>query len=93
MKTEQTIQERLASPEVLRKIKDWLRRNKHESRLALARYVCEELVLKDPRGKSRLAGVQKALRVLEDQLRVHIYAAHFGAEDQAQNRPIEEKRS
>lgn len=65
MKTQQTIQERLANPEVTKKVRDWLKRNKHESRLALARYVCEELVLKDPRGKARLAGVQKALRVLE----------------------------
>jgi hypothetical protein len=31
----------------------------------LARYLCEELELKDQRGKPRLAGVQKALRVLE----------------------------
>lgn len=65
MKTNQTIQERLASPEVIRKIRDWLRRNKHERRLALARYLCKELALKDPCGNPRLAGVQKALRVLE----------------------------
>jgi hypothetical protein len=65
MKTNQTIQEQLASPEVVREIRDWLKSNKHKSRLALARYVCEELALKDPRGKARLAGVQKALRVLE----------------------------
>jgi hypothetical protein len=65
MKTHQTIQEQLASPEVVRKIRDWLGRNKHERRLALARYLCEELGLNDPRGKARLAGVQKALRVLE----------------------------
>ena len=65
MKTHQTIQEQLASPQVVRKIRDWLGRNKHERRLALARYLCEELALKDARGKPRLAGVQKALRVLE----------------------------
>lgn len=65
MKNTQTIQEQLASPEVVRKIRDWLGRNKHERRLALARHLCEELALKDPRGKLRLAGVQKALRVLE----------------------------
>ena len=65
MNTNQTIQEQLASPEVVRKIRDWLGRNKHGRRLALARHVCEELALKDPRGKPRLAGVQKALRVLE----------------------------
>ena len=67
MKTQQTIQERLASPEVVSKIRDWLKRNKHESRLALAEHLCKELALKDPRGKLRLAGVQKALRVLEAQ--------------------------
>ena len=65
MKTQQTIQERLASPEVVTKIRDWLKRNKHEARFALAKDVCKELALKDPRGKPRLAGVQKALRVLE----------------------------
>lgn len=65
MRTQQTIQERLASPEVVAKIRDWLRRNKHESRFALAKHLCKELALKDPRGKPRLAGVQKALRVLE----------------------------
>ena len=65
MKINQTIQERLASPEVVGKIRDWLKRNKHESRLALAEHLCKELALKDPRGKPRLAGVQKALRVLE----------------------------
>src|SRR3990170_2463325 len=64
MKINQTIQERLASPEVVGKIRDWLKRNKHESRLALAEHLCKELALKDPRGKLRLAGVQKALRVL-----------------------------
>ena len=66
MKTNQTIQEHLASPEVVSKIRDWLGRNKHKRRLALARHLCEELGLKDPFGKLRLAGVQKALRVLED---------------------------
>ena len=65
MKTNQTIQEHLASPEVVRKIRDWLGRNKHEGRFALARHLCEELALKDACGKPRLAGVQKALRLLE----------------------------
>ncbi len=65
MKTNQTIQEHLASPEVVRKIRDWLGRNKQGSRFALARHLCEELALKDACGKPRLAGVQKALRLLE----------------------------
>lgn len=65
MKTQQTIQERLASPTVVSTIRDWLKRSKQEPRLALAKYLCQELGLKDPRGKPRLAGVQKALRVLE----------------------------
>jgi hypothetical protein len=65
MKTNQTIQERLASPEVAKKIRDWLRRNKHGARFTLAKHLCKELALKDPCGKPRLAGVQKALRVLE----------------------------
>ncbi len=66
MKTHQTIQEQLASPEVVSKIRDWLAGNKRKRRLALARHLCEELELKDWRGKPRLAGVQKALRVLEE---------------------------
>lgn len=65
MKSKQTIQEHLASPAVAKKIRDWLKRNKHEARFALAGHLCKELALKDPRGKPRLAGVQKALRVLE----------------------------
>lgn len=65
MKTHQTIQEHLASPEVVTKIRDWLRRNKDGTRFALAKHLCNELALKDPRGQARLAGVQKALRVLE----------------------------
>lgn len=42
-----------------------LARFKDGSRGALARYLCDELGLLDPRGQRRLAGVQKALRVLE----------------------------
>jgi hypothetical protein len=65
MNTNQTIQEHLASPDVVRRINNWLGRNKQGSRFALAQHLCEELPLKDPCGKPRLAGVQKALRVLE----------------------------
>src|SRR3972149_6969272 len=65
MKTNQTIQEHLASPQVVSMIRDWLGRNKDKGRFALARHLCAELALKDPCGKPRVAGVQKALRVLE----------------------------
>ena len=65
MITNQTIQEQLANPQTAKKIRDWLKRNKHETRFALAEHLCKELGLKDPQGKPRLAGVQKALRVLE----------------------------
>src|SRR3972149_8545864 len=65
MKSNQTIQEHLASAEVAKKIRDWLKRNKHGARFALAEHLCKELARKDPRGQPRLAGVQKALRVLE----------------------------
>lgn len=65
MTTQQTIQEQLASPEVKRQIRDWLQSNKQGARFALAKHLCEELALTDARGKPRLAGVQKALRVLE----------------------------
>jgi hypothetical protein len=46
-------------------VRKWLHNNKGKGRLALARHLCEELDLKDRSGKPRLAGVQKALRVLE----------------------------
>lgn len=83
MKTNETIQERLASPEVVTKIRDWLRGNKHGTRFALANHLCNELALKDPRGQPRLAGVQKALRVLETKgywrlpKRCGVYAARW----------------
>jgi hypothetical protein len=65
MKKRQTIQEQLSSPEVVAMVRHWLRKNKCEGRRALARHLCEELDLKDRWGEPRLAGVQKALRVLE----------------------------
>jgi hypothetical protein len=65
MKNRQTIQEQLSNPEVVAMVRQWLRKNKCEGRRALARHLCEELNLKDRGGKPRLAGVQKALRVLE----------------------------
>lgn len=65
MKTTQTVQEQLSSPPVVSKVKEWMRENKNKGRLALAQYVCRALGLRDHLGKPRLAGVQKALRVLE----------------------------
>src|SRR3990170_3842337 len=65
MKTSNTIQERLANAEVAELVKNWLGRNKEKGRLALTRYVCEALDLRDHRGRLRVAGAQKALRVLE----------------------------
>jgi len=62
-----TIQEQLSSPDVVAIVRDWLRKNKNECRRALARYVCNQLDLYDYKGEARLAGVQKALRVLEVQ--------------------------
>ncbi len=68
MKTRQTIQEQLSSPDVVAMVKDWLEKNKQQGRRALARHLCQELDLNDSHtGKPRLAGVQKALRVLESQ--------------------------
>ena len=68
MKTRQTIQEQLSSPDVVAMVKDWLQKNKQQGRRALARHLCQELDLNDSHtGKPRLAGVQKALRVLESQ--------------------------
>ena len=64
MKTAQTVQEQLSSPKGVVKAKEWLRENKGKGRLALAQYLCRALDLHDHLGKPRLAGVQKALRVL-----------------------------
>jgi hypothetical protein len=50
IKTNQTIQEQMASPEVVRETRDWLRMNKQGSRIALAKHWCNEQPLKDPRG-------------------------------------------
>ncbi len=65
MEHTRTIQERLSCPEVVVSVGRWLRTIKDGTRLALAQYLCEELDLRDGVGKPRLAGVQKALRVLE----------------------------
>jgi hypothetical protein len=65
MNTIRTIQEQLSSPKVVVKVRDWLREHKGQGRLALTRYVCQKLDLRDRLGNPRLAGVQKALRVLE----------------------------
>jgi len=65
MRATATIQEQLSSPKVITRVRNWLRKNKSKARYALARYLCDELELRDRMGKSRVAGVQKALRVLE----------------------------
>ena len=68
MITIQTIQEQLSSSEGVAIVTDWLQRNKQQGRRALARHLCQALDLNDAHtGKPRLAGVQKALRVLESQ--------------------------
>ena len=64
MEQTQTIQERLSRPAVVATVREWLKEHPRGTRLALARYVCEMLGLRDPRGEPRLAGVQKALRTL-----------------------------
>jgi hypothetical protein len=65
MDTTGTIQERLAKAGSVELVNSWLKAHKGESRLALARHVCGTLDLKDARGKPRLGGTLKALRVLE----------------------------
>lgn len=65
MEKAQTLQESLSSQQGIAVVEEGLGRLSGGSRLALARYVCEELELRDARGQPRLAGVQKALRVLE----------------------------
>ena len=65
MHTTSTIQERLAGPDAVAWVKDWLSENQGQSRQALARYVCEAFDLKDARGALRTGGALKALRVLE----------------------------
>ena len=66
METTRTIQEELSQPEVVTKVRRWLSKNENGSRGALATKLCKELDLRDRRGKLRLAGAQKALRVLEE---------------------------
>lgn len=46
-------------------VKDWVRENRGKNRMALARYVCKALDLKDARGLLRTGGTLKALRELE----------------------------
>jgi hypothetical protein len=65
MHTTSTIQERLAEPDAIELIQSWLKGNPEQSRVELARHVCEAFDLKDARGKSRIGGTLKALRVLE----------------------------
>jgi hypothetical protein len=65
MDTTGTIQERLARVESVELVKAWLKAQRGKSRLALARYICEALDLRDARKKPRLGGTLKALRVLE----------------------------
>ena len=65
METTQTIQETLSSPRGTAAVKEGLRTFASGPRAALARHLCDELDLRDPQGEPRLAGVQKALRVLE----------------------------
>lgn len=65
MRITSTIQEQLSSPKIITRVRNWLRKNKSKGRYALARYLCDGLDLHDRMGKLRVAGVQKALRVLE----------------------------
>ena len=53
MNTTSTIQEQLASAEVVEWVQDWLRAKKGKSRTALARDVHTALNLKDARGQRR----------------------------------------
>ena len=63
--TTETIQEQLSRPKVVTRVRDWLREKKGKGRNALALHLCLALDLRDRLGKPRLAGVYKALRVLE----------------------------
>jgi hypothetical protein len=66
MHTTSTIQERLASADAVALVKGWLKENPGKKRQDLARSMCETLDLKDARGRMRLGGTVKALRVLEE---------------------------
>ena len=65
MKTAETILELLSSKHSVTKVKDWLQKNKHQGRSALAQYLCGALNITDHLGKPRIAGVHVALRKLE----------------------------
>ncbi len=64
MERTQTILERLSSPDVVVTVHRWLARNKQGTRHGLAQHLCQVLGLQDPKGRPRVAGVQKALRTL-----------------------------
>jgi hypothetical protein len=67
METTLTVQEHLASPQGIAAVAGWVKSFPEGSRGALARHLCEELDLRDPRGRPQMGSVQKALRVLEAQ--------------------------
>ena len=61
----QTIQERLARPDGVDEVTGWLRTHPAGSRQALALHLGKHLGLKNRKGSIRLAGIHKALRILE----------------------------
>ena len=67
MKTTKSIKELLAEAENVRLVKHWLDKNKGANRFALAKYVCENLDLRDATGHLRVSTTAKALRDLEVQ--------------------------
>ena len=67
MKTTKSIKELLAEAENVRLVKHWLDKNKGSNRFALAKYVCENLDLRDATGRLRVSTTAKALRDLESQ--------------------------
>jgi hypothetical protein len=61
----QTIQERLTSPDVAAEVAGWLRNHLAGTRQELAQYLGKHLGLMNQQGSIRLAGIHKALRMLE----------------------------
>ena len=67
MKKTNSIKKLLAEAENVKLVNDLLEANKCKSRMILARYVCEQLDLRDTTGRLRTSTTLRALRELEVQ--------------------------
>ena len=98
METHDTILVQLATPPAVTLIQDWLQNHPDGHRSGLSQHVCESLALRDACGQPRMAGVQKALRVLERRGLWRLPTAHSGPKSGSQKarrleQPVEHPRN